>query len=417
MSAPAGSAKEEWSKYWYLPVVSALGYSASGLHMYGIGPFLEPLQKEFGWNRTQTMSGLAMVSVVVALASIPMGALIDRVGPRRIGLLGVLLMGAAVALLSTATGTMANWSLLWLIVSICAVPVQGVVWISAVVSRFDAGRGLALAVALSGASFGSFTLPLVSTALVETVGWRGAFLGLGAIWGLTLFPLLYFCFRGAQDDSRETRRKAHAAAGDLPGVTRAEALRDPVFYQLIFASGLFALCLLGAVVHFVPILVDSGATPLTAASAAALIGIFSLIGRLATGAVLDRFPGHIVGAVSFLLPIPGCALLLVDEAGIVGYFVAAAMFGLTVGAEMDVITYLATRRFGLKHFGAIQGAILCAIAVGAAAGPLVAAALYDRFGSYTVFLACTAVLMLVSAVVIGTVRTGSNRFALNAAAE
>ncbi len=400
------SARAEWSSYWYLPVVAALGYSAAGLHVYGIGPLMESLHREFGWTRAQTLSGSAIVSLVVALASVPMGMAIDRLGPRLIALTGVPLICAAVALLGTATGTMGNWLSLWALVALASIPVQATVWTAAVVSRFDAARGLALAVTLCGSSVGAFVFPLLSTWLVQTYDWRHAFMGLGGLWTLLLLPLLFLSFRGAQDSRRAAKESRQSAAALLPGLTLAEAARNPAFYRLLLATGFFTFSIFGSVVNFVPILRGSGAAPMTAASAASLIGIFSLIGRLSTGVVLDRFPAHIVGAVCFLLPIPGCALLLAADPGTAGFFAAAAMFGLTLGAEVDVIAYLATRHFGLRSFGAIQGALLCATALGAASGPLAAGATFDRFGSYSGFITTTIVLMLLSALIIGSGNSG-----------
>ena len=409
MSAPGSSGRTEWANHWYLPLVAALGYSVAGLHVYGIGPLMGSLHQEFGWTRAQTLSGSAIVSLVVALASVPMGVLIDRLGPRRIGLIGVLLLGTAVALLSTATGTMTNWLALWAVVAIASIPAQSTVWTTAVVSRFDAARGLALAVTLCGASIGAFAFPLLSTWLVETFDWRKAFVGLGGIWALVLLPPVFLFFRGAQDRARDERVRSRVAADALPGLTLAEAVRMPAFYRLLLATGFFTFSIFGCVVNFVPILTDSGAAPMTAASAASLIGVFSLVGRLSTGAILDRFPAHLVGAVCFLIPIPACALLLTDTSGIGSYFAAAALFGLTLGAEVDVIAYLATRHFGLKNFGAIQGALLCATALGAASGPLGAGATFDRYESYGPFLASTIVLMFISAIVIGTGSSGEAR--------
>ena len=378
---------------------------------------MEPLHQEFGWTRAQTLSGSAIVSFVVALASVPMGVLIDRLGPRRIALVGLLLMGTSVALLSTATGTMANWLALWVIVAVSSIFVQATVWTSAVVSRFDAARGLALAVTLCGSSIGAFVLPLLSTWLAGTFGWRQAFMGLGGIWALVLLPFVFLSFRGAQDGGREARVQSRIAADLLPGLTLAEALRTSAFYRLLLATGFFTFSIFGGIVNFVPILTGSGAAPMTAASAASLIGVFSLVGRLSTGAVLDRLPAHLVGAACFLIPIPACALLLGDAVGTGGYFAAAALFGLTLGAEVDVIAYLATRHFGLKNFGAIQGALLCATALGAALGPLGAGATFDHFGSYAHFLTSTIVLMFVSALIIGTGSGGPKRVELSADAK
>jgi MFS family permease len=404
----SASAKTEWRSYGYLPLIAALGYSVAGLHVYGIGPLMEPLHQEFGWTRAQILSGSAMVSVVVALASVPMGALIDRLGPRRIGLIGLPLMAIAIALLSTATGTRVNWFALWMIVAVCSVSVQSTVWTNAVVSRFDASRGLALAVTLSGSSVGAFVFPLLSTWLAEHYGWRQAFAGLGIIWVAALLPFVFLLFRGAQD-SNHSKRVTHVqssvtevvSADTFNGMTLAQAVRTGMFYRLLLATGFFTFSIFGAVVNFVPILKASGAAPMTAASAASLIGIFSLIGRLGTGAIIDRYPAQLVGAVCFLIPIPGCALLLGDVTNASHYFAAAALFGFTLGSEIDVIAYLATRHFGLQHFGAIQGALLCATAVGGALGPLAAGATFDHFGSYANFLSATIAMMLISALVIG----------------
>ena len=83
--------------------------------------------------------------------------------------------------------------------------------------------------------------------------------------------------------------------------------------------------------HFVPILKDAGAQPLAAAGIASLIGIFSIVGRLGTGVLLDRFPGHIVGAGAFLLPIVAAVLLLFYGGNPISQAFAAAALGLTVG--------------------------------------------------------------------------------------
>ncbi len=409
MTSPRGSARTEWSKYWYLPLVAAIGYSTAGMHVYGMGPAIQSLQNAFGWSRAQTLAGSAMVSLVVAAASVPMGTIIDRLGPRRVALLGVPLIGIAVALLGTATGTRANWFALWALVAIASIPVQSTTWNMAVVSRFDASRGLALAFTLSGGSLGAFVFPLISTWLVQHFGWRYAFIGLGGLWAVFTLPFVALWFRSSQDAARVAAHDTHAASDSLPGITLREAVRHSMFYRLFFATGFFTFSIFGAIVNIYPILTDRGAAPMTAASAASLVGIFSFIGRLATGVTLDRFRANIVGAVCFLMPIPACALLLSHTTGTWSYFVATALLGLSLGAEVDVVSYLITRRFGLKNFGAIQGALLVATALGSASGPITAGATFDRFGSYAHFLSATIVLMLFSAFVIGTARSSPAR--------
>ena len=216
-----------------------------------------------------------------------------------------------------------------------------------------------------------------------------------------VFPILLIFFRGAKDKERKAAPRPETSSV-LTGVSLAEGLRSPTLYKLLMAAGLFAFTAIGVVVHFVPILTDSGATPLSAAGIASLVGIFSVIGRLGTGVLLDRFPGHVVGAFAFLIPIIACVLLLIDGANPVSQAIAAAIFGLTVGSEVDVIAYLAAKHFGLKNFGALYGVLQMALALGTAFGPLAAGAVFDRYGSYAPFLMLTTVLMAASAIALFT---------------
>lgn len=391
--------REEWRLYWYLPFTAALGYATSVLHIYSIGPFIEPLQSEFGWTRAQISSGITIASFVSAVFCIPVGILVDRLGPRRIGLVGVLLMGMAVALLGTATGGLGNWMVLWGITAIGAFSIQATIWTSAVTSRFETSRGLALAITLSGASVSASVFPLLATWLIGAHGWRTAYMAMSGIWVALVFPLLFLFFRGAQD-GQNTQSAAALRREALTGLTLSQGLRSTALYKLLMAGGLFAFTIIGVVVHFVPILTDSGAQPLAAAGIASLIGIFSIVGRLGTGLLLDRFPGHLVGAAAFLIPIIACVLLLLDGTSSLNQSLAAIIFGLTLGSEVDVIAFLAAKYFGLKNFGALYGALVMALSLGTAFGPLVAGAVFDHSGSYGPFLLLTCTLMGVSAVAL-----------------
>ncbi len=390
----------EWRGYWYLPLIAALGYATSVLHIYSIGPFIEPLQQEFGWSRAQISVGITVASFVSAVFCIPVGMLVDRIGPRRVGLVGVLLMGGAVALLSTATGTIGNWILLWGIIAIGTFSVQATVWTSAVASRFESSRGLALAITLSGASVSATVFPLLATWLIGDYGWRTAYVAMSGIWIALVFPLLFLFFRGVQDKTHTSSAVTIDSRRALKGLTLAQGFRSAALYKLLMAGGLFAFTTIGVVVHFVPILTDSGAQPLAAAGIASLIGIFSIIGRLGTGLLLDRFPGHHVGACAFLIPILACSLLYFDGANPLSQAIAAAIFGLTLGSEVDVIAYLAAKYFGLLNFGALYGALVMALSLGTAFGPLAAGAVFDHYAGYGPFLALTAILMSVSAIAL-----------------
>ncbi|MEE2732085.1 MAG: MFS transporter [Pseudomonadota bacterium] len=395
------SAMQEWRGFWFLPIAAGLGYATATMYVYSMGPFIAPIQAEFQWSRAQIASGITIAAFFSAIFGIPMGMLVDRIGPRIVGLIGAALMCGCFALIGTATGDKTNWIVLWGCLAVSTLWVQATVWTSAVNSRFHTSRGLALAITLSGASFAAAVFPVIATALIEKLGWRMAYMTMGGLWFILVFPILLFRFRGAQDVKRNTSPdEDHAPATPLTGVSLQQGLRSPALYKLIAAAGFFTFTAVGIVVHFVPILTDRGADPLSAASVASLIGIFSIVGRLGTGFLLDRFPGHLVGAFAFLIPILACALLIYDGTNPVSQAIAAAIFGLTLGSEVDVIAYLAAKYFGLKHFGALYGAMVMALSLGTAFGPLGAGAVFDAYQSYEPFLILTAVLMGLSALAL-----------------
>jgi MFS family permease len=397
----SADAASEWRNYWTLPIAAALGYSTAVIHVYGIGPFMTPIAQEFGWSRATLSAGITIAGVTGAAFSVLVGLLVDRLGPRLVGLIGVPLMMAAFAMLGTATGEKTNWFALWGFIAFANLWLQATVWTGAVATRFESSRGLAFAVTLSGASVAATAYPILATWLIGTHGWRDAFMWMAGIWGALVFPVMLLFFRGARD-SRQPQLSAATASIAIPGVSVSEGLRMGAFYKLLAASGLFTFTAIGIMVHFVPILTDHGADPLAAAGIASLIGIFSIIGRLGAGVLLDRLPGHKVGAGVFLLPIAACVLLLDDGSSPLNQSVAAACFGLTVGAEVDVIAYLTSRYFSLKNYGVLLGAMVGALALGAAFGPLAAGAAFDHYGGYPEFLVLTIACMAISGIALAT---------------
>ena len=389
----------EWRKSWYLPVVAGIGYATSALHLYSLGAFIEPLQLEFGWSRAQISAGASISAFVTALCSIPAGLLVDKIGPR-IGIIGVLLMPCAFALLGTATGTQFNWLLLWVVVGFGTLLLLPMVWTTAVNRRFVASRGMALAVTLSGGSVAAALFPLLSAWLIDALGWRQAYMAMAGIWAAIVFPLIYLFFR-REGPPISTPPSATAetstATETVPGLTLKESLRTGDFYKLFIAGAGIAITSLGLIVHFIPILKDYGADSIGAASTASLIGVFSIVGRMGTGFLLDRLPAHVVGSLVAFIPIAGCILLLTSGEQTASQTVSAALFGLTLGSEADLIAYVTARQFGLRHYGAVYGAMLVSLALGTMLGTVAAGAAYDAYGAYAPFLGVAIVVLLVSA--------------------
>ncbi|MET0251165.1 MAG: MFS transporter, partial [Novosphingobium sp.] len=313
-----------------------------------------------------------------------------------LGVVGALLTVCAFALLGTASGSSGNWLLLWAVMALATLPVQATIWTSAVATRFDASRGLAFAVTLCGASVAAALFPYLGSRLIAAYGWRTAFSVEAGLWIVVAFPLIFLFFRGANDATRGEPALAPEPAVVLAGTTLGEGLRSSIYLRLWFASLLFTFTIIALVVHFVPILAGTGRSPTEAAGIAALIGLCSIVGRLATGLLLDRFRGSLVGGTVFLLPVAACLLLATIASSPAGAIGAAALIGLTLGAEIDVIVFLTTKHFGLRSFGALYGGLLAALSLGTAAGPLGASWIFDLYGSYNPFLWSTMALMVAS---------------------
>lgn len=396
------SAMAEWRRYGIVPVAAAVGFSTMAIQTYGIGPFVSSLEQEFGWSRAQVMFGLTISNTFGVLLNFAVGMLADKVGPRRVALTGVVLSTSAIAMLATATGTVTNWSLLWVLVALGAVLTQANIWASAVASRFDKGRGLALAVALSGSSFCAAIVPVLATWLIGAYGWRTAFVGVAAAWLVVVLPVVFLFFHGRQDEHRRASKIEQAPVQALPGVTVREGMRMAAFWQLIAAAFAYAFYTMAIAPNLVPLLTGKGETALGAAQLAALMGVVGIVARLTAGALLDHFSAKALGVVVFLLPVIGCGLMLGDAPGYLVLALAVASFGITIGAEYDVVFYLVSRHFGLRSFAAMMGGLLTAGALGGAVAPLVAGSLYDRFGGYDELLIILMGLMGVGAVAIAT---------------
>lgn len=398
MSVSQRTASEEWRSHFMLPLAAALGYATSVIHIYGFSPYYAPIESAFGWSRAEVTIGITIATLINALLSVPVGMVVDRLGPRRVGLTGIVLTTSAFAFMGSATGTQGNWWLLWSLIAVATLPVQATVWMSAVASRFQSARGLALAVTLSGASVAAAVFPLLATSLIERYGWRTAFMGHAGLWAALTLPMLVFFFRGAKDTGG---RSADAPAALEPtGESPTSAMSSGIFMRLFIACLCFTFTIIALVVHFIPILAAQGTERLAAAGVASLIGVFSIIGRLTTGVLIDRFHASRVGAGAFLLPIIACALLMTSGTETWAQMGAAAVIGLTLGSEVDVMAYLTAQYFGLKHFGAIYGGLLLALQFGTAFGPLAAAEVFDRSGSYDPYLHFTIVCMTVSSLAL-----------------
>jgi MFS family permease len=259
--------------------------------------------------------------------------------------------------------------------------IKPTIWTSGVSSMFTKGRGLALSAMLCGTGLGSSLTPIVSNWLIDTWGWRGAFVGLGLFWALLVVPAVFFLFSSVKDRHR-SGTLLHAPTPDLTGVAIREGLISWTFFKLATAAFVTSLAIVSFTANLVPIFSSQGIPRSEAAGIAGVIGFATVAGRLTGGYLLDRINGGLVGGVSVAMPIPSCVLLLCFPGDLHAAVAAALLLGLSLGVELDAVAYLSTRHFGMRNFGVLFGTISGLLSLATGLGPLLVSLSYDYNKTY-----------------------------------
>jgi MFS family permease len=367
--------------------------------------FLAPLQAEFGWTRPQLFMALTLTLLVVTGLAPAFGSLVDRVGARRLILGGLVLEAAMLASFAWQTGSLAALYTRYVLLAVLAMGTTHVGFARVITVWFDRRRGLALGVMLAGLGVGNLVWPVLTQWSIDEFGWRGAYLVIAGVVLVVGFGTVALVVRespqsmGLTVDGLPAAEAAAAASRAHYGMTRAEAMRTSTFWLMLAAFLLIGASISSVQGHMIPLLRSHGVDATQAAIVLSVLGGALVVGRLAAGWLMDHFFAPRV-AIAFLLgPIVAVGLL---AAGVTGpwAFVAGLLTGLAVGAEMDVTTYLASRYFGLKAFGAIFAFFYAAYTLGAAFGPLGTAIAADANDGYTEVLIVHGGLMVLGAILL-----------------
>ncbi len=389
-------AKTEWRAHWPKVLAGMVGMSFYAMLTYHFGLFIQPLEKEFGWPRGQISLGLTIYTMGAVVLGPFVGALIDRIGSRLIGIAGLMGTSISLAALGFANGSLVQWYLLWMAIAFTGLGVKSTVWSAAVSSLFTTSRGLALALVLCGSAIAQSLSPLIANSLIASQGWRDAYRWMGLGWGgLALVFILIFFF-----DAHDQKRRRDAAlvpVASLAGLTVHEALRSSQILRIAFANLFMSAVGAGVTVHLVPILTGTGISRSSAAAMAATAGVAGIVGKLLTGWLLDRFQGSFIPFGSFALQALGYWLLL-DKLGSPAALTSGVMvLGYTAGAGLQVTTYLCSRYAGMRSFGRVYATIGSMLMLGTSLGPWIAGSVFDHTGSYNILLWAAIPIVLIGA--------------------
>ena len=366
-------------------------FSLVGIMFYGLPFFFDFWVTEFEWSRATVTSGNLIGKVLVGpLFGFAAGWIVDRFGPRRLMLSGIMMAGLAVMGLSVMNSLWHFYAfyLLMALGYMCGGPLPNQVLTT---RWFDKSRGKMMGIAYLGIGVGGMLVPQVAQWLNSQMDWRSSLVVLGLTMLVISLPFAWLVKENPPD-------KTTAAKGSEPKVPFRPILKKRAFYLLALGS----MCSIGAVAGVSQNLklyfsLDLEYTQGQAANVISMVLGASIIGRLLMGWLADIYPKKYVMILIYSLVTT--SILLLHSASTPGViYIFAFMFGIGLGGDYMIIPLMAAELFGLKVMGRVMGLILTVDGIGEALSPILAGWLRDQTGSYS--LGFTSLIILS---VIGTV--------------
>jgi MFS family permease len=283
---------------------------------------------------------------------------------------------------------------------------------------FDRRRGLALGLLGLSTGIGAFAVPLLSGWLIARFGWHVAYAIFGAANLFIAIPAVFAFLRNdpgalgflpdgtpsasatSITDKAPAGLSSNLSSKLSAGLSWPEVRREPAFWVMISAFVMASGSLHAGILHLPTLLMDRGFTVQRAAMGSSAVGMAVIVGRFVCGWLMDRLFAPRVGMLFYALSSAGLVLLWAAPAGS-SVFLAAFLIGLGMGAEVDMMAYLASRYFGLRSFATVYGYAFGAFMVAGALGPLMMGAAFDHFHSYSVGLAVAAIASLLAVALLG----------------
>jgi MFS family permease len=366
-------------------------FALVGFAFYGLPFFFDFMTKEYGWSRTVVTSGNAVGKLLVApLFGFFAGWLIDKYGPRRLMMVGVLLMGTALVGLSFADSL--GLFYMFYIFNALGYVFGGPLPCQVLISRwFDKNRGKAMGIAYLGIGAGGALVPLLAAGLEKNYGWHNSLAALGILVILIAFPLVFFI--------KGSSAKANPRGKVEPVVPVKSILTNRNFYLLATGS----MCAIGVVgginQHLKLYLRDLNFTQSEAAHVISLVLLCSLVGRLLMGWLADLIQRKYVMIIIYLLVASVIPLLLVpDFPGRI--YIFAVIFGIGLGGDYMIIPLMAGDLFGVRTLGRTMGIILVADGVAESLFPMLLGVLHDTTKSYSLGFTILICVALAGALIV-----------------
>ena len=375
----------------------------------GVGTFFVALERTFGWNRTTLSGAFALSRAEGALLGPLEGFLVDRLGTRRMVIVGYLVMGLGFIFYSQIQ-TVWHFYVAYIAISLGSGVGGWIAFVTLINNWFSRRRALAMSIAVSGIQLGGFLVPLMAWG-IESHGFRMTALGIGAVLIVVAVPASRFIRNLPEDvgdlpDGAPAPRAGSASApstqadsADVPDMTPRQALRTVAFWVIAVARLTSVVSIVSLSVHLVPKLTDSGISLITANFVVTLYTFVAFLTGFLAGYLADRSSKVIVLFVCMLLQALAMAILTFTDT-LPMAVVFAVLWGAGFGGRVPLLTAIVGDYFGRRHFGSILGMNLVPSNIAMIFAPLFAGFMFDLRQSYVIPFATFTIMGFIGAFVI-----------------
>jgi MFS family permease len=368
-------------------VCLALGFGAGGM----VSVLMEPFEQEFGWYRADISMAYTTHTIGAALGGLVWGGLSDRIGARKIAFIGAVAMSAGLMALKWQSDQWLLYALYFLIGALgfaCLftplVALAGL-W-------FNERKGLAIGIVTAGGAIGQGVVPYLGRLLITELGWRDAMLCLGASYFVVLFPLM-FLLRPAPSAGRPSHQ-GDRSDDNLWNVPHAITIP-----WLCLAGFFCCICMAVPLVHLVPLGIDLGCTPQTAAGLLLALMISGVFGRLFFGWLADRVGGLLAYFLASLAQ-TSVVFWFTQTGNVATLFQLSVLFGFGFAGVMTCLLICAREAAPLRLSGSAMAIVTTAGWIGMGLGGYQAGFFYDVGASYLLSYANAAIAGILNLLIV-----------------
>jgi MFS family permease len=384
---------------WWIAYGSmVIQFLQSSLLFFPAGVYLLQLQKTFGWSKGAISIGFALPRMESGLIGPLQGWLVDRFGPRMFLRIGIVMLGGGFILLATIQ-SLWQFYVVFVIIALGSSLAGWLTITTSIAHWFHRQRARAMSMPSAGFAIGGLIAAPIALLLLY-LGWRNMALFSGILIIITGLPVAqlfrhkpekYGTFpdgdRPPPVSNLGSELQNGPAPNSDPGFTLKEAMRDRSFWYISIGHGTALLIVSTIPVHLVPYLVESGGWNTTpAVGVMTLITAMMLAGQFAIGLVGDKFNKAMIAAMGTLGH--GVAMLMLAYTTSVPIVIlAVTIHGLSWGSRGPLMMAIRADYFGRSHFATIAGFSAVLTTLGSSVGPIIAGAVNDATGSYTLAFA------------------------------